>query len=64
MTKVYYREYYGKFLIIVDGHSCFNEKGKDIVVKLKGGDLIVNYTDEQITLEGTTDLIFTGVIEY
>ena len=40
------------------------EKGKDIVVKLKGGDLIVNYTDEQITLEGTTDLIFTGVIEY
>ena len=40
------------------------EKDKDVVVKLKGGDLIVNYTDDQITLEGTTDLIFTGVIEY
>lgn len=31
MTKVYYREYYDRFLIIVDGHSEFNEKGKDIV---------------------------------
>ncbi len=31
MTKVYYREYYDRFLIIVDGHSGFNEKGKDIV---------------------------------
>ncbi len=40
------------------------EKGKDVTVKLKGGDLIVNYTDEQITLEGNTELIFTGVIEY
>lgn len=31
MTKVYYREYYDKYLLTVEGHSNFNEKGKDIV---------------------------------
>ena len=31
MTKVYYREYYDRYLIIIEGHSGFNEKGKDIV---------------------------------
>lgn len=31
MTKVYFREYYDRYLIIVEGHSGFNEKGKDIV---------------------------------
>ncbi|MCD7774887.1 MAG: carbamoyl-phosphate synthase large subunit [Clostridiales bacterium] len=40
------------------------DKGKDITVKLKGGDLIVNYTDEGITLTGNTSLIFEGIIEY
>ena len=31
MTRVYYREYYDKYLLIVEGHSEFKEKGKDIV---------------------------------
>lgn len=31
MTKVYYREYYDRYLLIVAGHSGFNESGKDII---------------------------------
>lgn len=31
MTRVYYREYYDKYLLIIEGHSGFAEKGKDIV---------------------------------
>lgn len=31
MTKVFYREYYDRYLIVVEGHASFNEKGSDIV---------------------------------
>lgn len=40
------------------------QKGADITVKLKGGDLIVNYTDEGITLTGDAKLVYTGELEY
>ena len=40
------------------------EKGADITVKLRGGDLIVNYTDDRITLTGDCELVFIGEIEY
>lgn len=36
------------------------EKGQDITVKLPGGDLIVNYTDDGITLSGGVSLIYEG----
>lgn len=39
-------------------------KGEDITVKLRGGDLIVNYTDDAITLTGDCNLVFKGEIEY
>ena len=39
-------------------------KGEDIIVKLRGGDLIVNYSDERITLSGNTNLVYKGEIEY
>ena len=39
-------------------------KGEDITVKLRGGDLIVNYTDECVTLSGDCNLVFKGEIEY
>ena len=39
-------------------------KGTDITVKVRGGDLIVNYTDERITLTGDVKLVFTGETEY
>ena len=39
-------------------------KGEDITVKLLGGDLIVNYTDEAVTLSGPAVLVFEGTFEY
>lgn len=39
-------------------------KGENITVKLRGGDLIVNYTDEKITLTGDCNLVYQGMIEY
>ena len=40
------------------------EKGRDITVRVKGGDLVVNYTDEKITLTGDAKLVYTGQAEY
>ena len=34
--------------------------GEDITVKLRGGDLIVNYTEDGVTLTGNADLIYQG----
>ena len=39
------------------------EKGADITVKLPGGDMIVNYTDERVTLTGNAVLVFEGTVE-
>jgi carbamoyl-phosphate synthase large subunit len=41
----------------------FCEKGVDITVKLPGGDLIVNYTDDMVTLTGNTVLVFEGTLK-
>ena len=40
------------------------EKGRDITVRVKGGELIVHYTDEGVTLTGDAKLVYTGEIEY
>ena len=40
------------------------EKGKDVTVRARGGDLIVNYTDERVTLTGDAKLVYTGEAEY
>ncbi len=42
----------------------FCQKGTDIIVKQPGGDLIVNYTDEIVTLTGDAVLVFEGSLEY
>ena len=39
-------------------------KDTDITVKLLGGDLIVNYSDERIVLSGEAVTVFTGKFEY
>ncbi len=44
-------------------NGCCN-KGENITVKVKGGDLIVNYTDEKVTLTGDCNLVYKGEIEY
>ncbi len=40
------------------------EKGADILVKMPGGDLVVNYTNEKVTLTGNAELVFEGTLEY
>ena len=42
----------------------FCEKGRDVTVRVKGGELIVHYTDEGVTLTGDAKLVYTGEIEY
>ncbi len=41
----------------------FCKKGEDIKVKLKGGDLIINYTDDTVYMTGNAEKIFDGEIE-
>jgi len=50
--------------VIAAVENGFCRKGKDITVKLTGGDLVVNYTDERVTLNGPAELIYEGVTEY
>ena len=40
------------------------EKGTDVTVKLRGGDLTVNYTDKRVILTGDAKLLFDGTTEY
>ena len=40
------------------------EKGRDVTVRAAGGDLVVNYTDEKITLTGDAKLVYTGEALY
>ncbi len=40
------------------------KKDTDITVKLRGGDLTVNYNDERILLTGDTSLVYKGELEY
>ena len=46
--------------VVAAVENGYCNKGEDITVKLKGGDLIVNYTDERILLQATQAL-FTRV---
>ena len=39
-------------------------KDTDVTVRAKGGDLIVHYTDECVTLTGDARLVFTGEVAY
>ena len=46
----------------VAGGLC--AKGSDVTVRARGGDLVVNYTDERVTLTGDAKLVFMGEVEY
>lgn len=46
--------------------ACLNghcEKGTDVRVILKGGDLIINYTDEAVMMTGNCEKVFEGKME-
>ena len=46
--------------------ACLNgfcPKGEDIRVILRGGELIINYTDDAVYMTGNCEKVFTGSIE-
>ena len=50
--------------VVAAVENGFCHKGEDITVKVRGGDLIVNYTDERIMLTGDCNTVYKGEIEY
>lgn len=50
--------------VVAAVENGFCKKGEDITVKVRGGDLVVNYTDDGITLTGDACLVYKGEIEY
>jgi carbamoyl-phosphate synthase large subunit len=45
---------------VLNGHC---QKGRDIKVVSRGGELVINYTDERVMLTGNCVKVFDGVIE-
>lgn len=46
--------------------ACENgycKKGEDITVKLRGGDLVINYTNETVIMTGPAATVFEGTVE-
>ena len=46
--------------------ACLNgycEKGADVTVKLRGGDLVINYTDDAVIMTGPAETVFEGTVE-
>lgn len=41
----------------------FCKKNEDITVKLRGGDLVIRYTDETVYMTGNAERIFEGIVE-
>ena len=50
--------------VIAAVENGYCNKDEDITVKVKGGDLIVNYSDTGVTLTGDCNLVYKGEIEY
>jgi carbamoyl-phosphate synthase large subunit len=50
--------------VVAAVENGFCNKNEEIIVQAKGGDLIVRYTDEGVTLTGNARLVYTGELEY
>ncbi|MBR4012802.1 MAG: diaminopimelate epimerase, partial [Clostridia bacterium] len=49
--------------VVAAVENGYCKKGDDITVKLRGGDLVVKYTDEKLILMGNAELVYQGFIE-
>ncbi len=49
--------------VVAAVENGYCKKGDDITVKLKGGDLVVKYTDEKLILTGNAELVYQGFVE-
>jgi len=50
--------------VIAAAENGLCDKGVDVIVKLRGGDLTVNYTDDRVLLTGSAVMVFEGEFEY
>ncbi len=50
--------------VIAAVENGFVRKGQDVTVKVVGGDLTVNYSDERVLLTGDAVLVYEGQFEY
>ena len=50
--------------VVAAAENGLCDKGVDVIVKLRGGDLTVNYTDERVLLTGSAVMVFEGEFEY
>ena len=50
--------------VVAAVENGFCEKGTDVTVKLLGGDLVINYTDEKVILTGSVVMVYDGEFEY
>ena len=54
----------GAFAVAVAAvENGFCKKGEDITVQLKGGDLVINYTDDTVYMTGAAERVFEGTVE-
>jgi len=49
--------------VVAAVENGFCEKGVDVTVKVRGGELIVNYTDDAVYLTGNASLVYNGTVE-
>ena len=50
--------------VVAAVENGFCRRGEEITVKTHGGDLLVRYTDECVTLSGRASLVYEGTVEY
>jgi len=50
--------------VVAAAENGFCAKGTDVTVKVRGGDLVVNYSDEHVLLSGNAVLVYEGDFEY
>jgi len=50
--------------VVAAVENGYCDKDTDVTVKLRGGDVIVHYSDAGVTLTGDANLIFEGQLEY
>ena len=50
--------------VVAAVENGYLDKNKDITVKLRGGDVTVNYDGERVLLTGDAVLVYDGVAEY
>jgi len=50
--------------VIAAVENGYCDKGTDVTVKVRGGDLIVNYSDERILLSGNAVMVYEGEFAY